>query len=125
MCAGGVLWESTKASFPSSDNKTLGILDLIHTDVSRRMSNVSLRGYEYYIIFIDDFSRKTWIFFLKTKNEAFKCFKEFKALVEYQTGKTIKVLRSDNGGEYTFGAFVDFCAQEDVKREFIVPYPPQ
>jgi len=89
------------------------------------MSNVSLRGYEYYIIFIDDFSRKTWIFFLKTKNEAFKCFKEFKALVEYQTGKTIKVLRSDNGGEYTFGAFVDFLCQEDVKREFIVPYPPQ
>jgi hypothetical protein len=45
------------------------------------MSHVSLRGYEYYVICIDD-SRKTWIFFLKAKSEVFKCFKEFKDLVE-------------------------------------------
>ena len=70
------------------------------------MSHVSLRGYEYYVIFIDDFSKKTWIFFLKAKNEVFKCFKEFKALVENQTGKKIKVLRSDNGGEYIDSKFV-------------------
>ena len=58
-----------KAPFPSSDNRATGILDLIHSDVSARMSHVSLSGYEYYVLFIDDHSRKTVIYFLKTKND--------------------------------------------------------
>ena len=61
---------------------------------------------------------------MKAKSEVFKCFKEFKALVENQTGKKIKVLRSDNGGEYIDSKFVDFCASEGVQREFTVPYTP-
>jgi hypothetical protein len=52
----------------------------------------------YYVSFIDDFSRKTWIYFLKTKDEVFSRFQEFKALVENQTGKKIKVLRSGQWG---------------------------
>ena len=67
------------------------------------MSSMSLRGYEYYVTFIDDHSRKTWIYFLKSKKseEVLQRFQEFKALVENQTGRKIRVLRSDNGGEYT------------------------
>ena len=67
--------------------------------------HVSLGGYDYYVIFIDDYSRRTWIYFLKTKGEAFSRFKDFKAVVEKQTGRKIQVLRSDNGGEYTNGGF--------------------
>ena len=48
-----------KAPFPARDSSASSILDLIHTDVSGRMSHVSLRGYEYYVVLIDDFSRKT------------------------------------------------------------------
>ena len=51
--------------------------------------------------FIDYFSRKTWIYFLKEKYEVFNKFQEFKALVEDLLGRKIKVLRSENGGEYT------------------------
>jgi transposase InsO family protein len=68
-----------------------------------------LGGCEYYVTFIDDHSRKTWIYFLKTKSEVFKRFQEFKALVENQTRRKIKVLRSDNGGEYTSTEFKNFC----------------
>lgn len=121
MCYG----EVQKAPFPARDSNTTGILDLVHSNVNGRMSHVSLRGYEYYVIFIDDFSRKTWIFFLKAKREVFKCFKDFKALVENQTGKKIKVLRLDNGGEYTSREFVDFCASEGIRREFTIAYTPQ
>jgi hypothetical protein len=53
----------------------------------------------YYASFIDDFSRNTWIYFLRKKSEVFDKFKEFKALVENQIEKKIKVLRTDNGGE--------------------------
>eukprot|EP00253_Pinus_taeda_P016481 PITA_16481 len=81
--------------------------------------------YEYYVLFIDDHSKRTWIYFLKTKSEVFKRFQEFRALVETQTGQKIKSLRSDNGGEYALGEFVDYCAEAGIRREFTVPYNPQ
>ena len=62
---------------------------------------------------------------MKAKSEVFKCFQEFKDLVENQTGRKIKVLRLENGGEYIDREFVDFCASEGIQREFIVPYNPQ
>ena len=89
------------------------------------MSHVSLIGYEYYVLFIYDHSRKPWIYFLKTKSEVFKRFQEFRALVETQTGRKIKSLKSDNGEEYTLGEFVNYCAEAGIRREFTVPYNPQ
>ena len=105
---GCALGKYTKLPFPASDNRSTCILDLIHFDVSGHMSLVSLGGYEYYVIFIDDYSKRTWIYFLKTKGEVFSRFKEFKALVEKQTGRKIRVLRSDSDGEYIDGVFSDF-----------------
>jgi hypothetical protein len=94
MYAKGVrLVSLPKASFPSSDNRSFGVLDLVLTDVCGPMSRASLSGCEYYLTFNDDHSRKTWIYFLKAKSEVFKRFQEFKTLVENQTGKRIKVLR--------------------------------
>ena len=81
MCRGCALGKYTKTSFPSNDHRATGVLDLVHSDVYGTMSTVSLSGHEYYVSFIDDYSRKTWIF-LKTKNEVFDRFQEFKALVE-------------------------------------------
>ena len=82
---------------------------------------VSLGGYEYYVIFIDDYSRRTWIYFLKTKGEVFSLFKEFKSLVEKKIGRKFWALRSENGGEYTDGGFSDFCAQVGIRKEFTIP----
>jgi transposase InsO family protein len=125
VCKGCAMGKYTKTTFPSSDSRTGGILDLIHSDVCGPMSSPSLSGYEYYVTFIDDHSRKTWIYFMRTKNEVLSRFQEFKALVENQTGRKIKTLRSDNGGEYTSKAFKDFCAGVGIKRELTVPYNPQ
>ena len=69
------------------------------------MTSISLSGYEYYVTFIYDYSRKTWIYFLNTKSEVFNKFKEFKALKENHSERRIKTLRSDNGGEYTSKEF--------------------
>ena len=63
------------------------------------MTVQSFSGYSYYVTFIDDYSRKTWIYFLKAKSEVFERFREFRTLVENQTGKKIRVLRMDNGGD--------------------------
>jgi hypothetical protein len=62
-CRGCAMGKFAKSPFPSSDSRATGILDLIHSDVSGRMSHVSLSGYEYYVLFIDDHSRRTWIYF--------------------------------------------------------------
>ena len=78
-CAKG---KNIKNPFPKSDTNTKGRLELIHFDVCGPMPSISLSGYEYYVTFIDDYSRKTWIYFLKNKSEVFGKFKEFKALIE-------------------------------------------
>jgi hypothetical protein len=110
VCRGCALGKFAKASFPSSDTRSAGILDLVHIDVCGPMTRRSLSGCEYYLTFIEDYSRKTWISFLKAKSEVFTQFQEFRALVENQSTKRIKVLWSDNGGEYSLRQFVDFCA---------------
>ena len=127
MCRGCALGKYTKTAFSSSDNKSAVVLDLIHSDLCGLMSSFSLRGYEYYVTFIDDHSRKTWIYFLKSKKseEVLQRFQEFKALVENQTGRKIRVLRSDNGGEYTSKEFDGFCRQEGIMRQLAVPYTPE
>jgi transposase InsO family protein len=83
-----------------------------------------VQGESYYVTFIDDFSRKTWIFFMKTKDEIFSRVREFKARVEKKTGKKIKVLRSYNGEDYTSNDFKDFCKEAGIKRELTVSYNP-
>jgi hypothetical protein len=93
VCRGCALGKNAKDSFPSNESRSKGILDLIHSYVSGSMSVASVQGSSYYVTFIDDFSRKTWIFFMKTKDEVFSRFQEFRAQVENQTGKKIKVLR--------------------------------
>jgi transposase InsO family protein len=62
---------------------------------------------------------------LKAKDEVFNKFQEFKALVENLSGRKIKVLRSDNRGEYTSNEFKDFCREAGIKRELTTPYNPQ
>jgi transposase InsO family protein len=84
----------------------------------------SLGNFVYYVIFIDDYSRKTWIYFLKAKDEVFSKFQEFEALVENLSRRKIKILRSDNGGEYTSNEFKDFCKEIGIKRELTTPYNP-
>jgi hypothetical protein len=82
LCKGCTLGKYTKTAFLSSDSRAPGIVDLIHSDVCGPMSLASLTESLYYVVFIDDFSRKSWIFFMKTKGQVFSRFQELKALVE-------------------------------------------
>jgi hypothetical protein len=77
--------KQNQVRFPSGATRTKGILELIHSDVFGPIPVPSLDKSMYYVSFIDDFSRNTWIYFLRKKSEVFDKFKEFKALVENQT----------------------------------------
>ena len=75
--------------------------------------------------FFDDFTRMTWVFFMKQKSEVFTIFKKFKSFVEKQSGNYIKILRSDRGKEYNSREFDKFCEDEGVERQLTVRYTPQ
>jgi hypothetical protein len=125
ICRGCALGKNVKKPFSSSDNRSKEILDLIHSYVCGPMPVKSLGGSLYYVTFIDDYSRKTWLYLLKTKDEVFNKFQEFKAEIENLTNKKIKTLRTDNGGEYTSKEFVAFCKSTGIRRELIIPHNPQ
>ena len=109
-----------KTTFHEKDSRATTILERIHTDMCGPFSVASTTKHRYYVIFVDEFSCKCWIFFMQKKSETLSNFFEFKALVEKESGKQVKALRSDNGGE-----FKDFCSTEGIRRELITPHNPQ
>jgi hypothetical protein len=117
MCAR----EEHQEPFSKEGQQAEEALELIHSDVCGRMPSSSINGYVYYVSFINDYSHKRpgYIF------EVFYKIKEFKALIENLSERKIKILRSDNGGEYTSKEFVSFCRDVGIKRELTTPYNPQ
>jgi hypothetical protein len=90
FCEHFIYGKHNRVRFPSSATREKRILELIHNDVFGPMSVPSLGKSVYYVSFIDDFSRNTWIYFLRKKFEVFDKFKEFKAMVENQREKENK-----------------------------------
>jgi transposase InsO family protein len=101
------------------------LLELVHSDLAGPIEVESWGGNRYFLIFVDDFSRKVFGYAIKSKTEVFAKFKAFKAFAENQTGKKIKKLRSDNGTEYTNTEFQIFLKQSGIQHQTSVPYTPQ
>ncbi|MCH85501.1 retrovirus-related pol polyprotein from transposon tnt 1-94 [Trifolium medium] len=100
-------------------------LELIHSDICGPITPQSNGGNRYFMTLTDDYSRKTWSYILKEKSNAFEVLKNFKALVEKETGCSILCLRTDRGGEYTSNEFNEFCSNEGIKRQLTTAYTPQ
>ncbi|KAL4387339.1 hypothetical protein GQ457_09G012280 [Hibiscus cannabinus] len=100
-------------------------LEIVHTDIAGPFDIPSLGGNRYYLTFIDDYSRKCWVYVLKEKSEALAKFKEFKAMAEKQSDQFIKILRSDRGSEYTKNLFEGFCKEHGIIHQLTVRYTPQ
>jgi len=123
VCESCVLSKHHRSSFAKEVNwKANKPLELVHTDVCGPIKPMSTRQNRYFLTFIDDFSRKTWIYFLKRKSEVFNCFK---AIVEKQNGYKIRTVRSDQGGEYTANDFEAFCTQQGIRHQTTPAYTPQ
>ena len=82
-------------------------------------------GAKYFVTFIDDFLWKVWLYVLKTKDECFIRFQEFKALVEMQSEHKIKAFCSDNGEKFMSKAFMKFLVDHGIAKETSTPYRPQ
>ena len=126
FCESCVQGKLHRNPFPKAGaTRAKGLLDLIHSDVCGPISPPSVGGARYFITFTDDKSRKTSVYFLKKKSDAFEKFKEFKAKAENELGRHIKRFRTDGGGEYTSGEFDKHLKELGIAKETTISYSPQ
>lgn len=97
LCSGCLMTKQPRKSFSSSTFAAKHVLELIHGDLCGPISPPTPAGNKYFMLLVDDFSRKMWVYMLKTKDEALSYFKKFKLLVENGTRNTIQVFRTDRG----------------------------
>ena len=113
-------------SFPKvSTWRASQILQLIHADICGPITPISNSKKRYLVSFIDDYSCKTWIYFLVEKSDVFVTFKSYKNRVEKETGSSIRGLRTDRGGEFTSQEFNNFCNENGICRQLTASYTPQ
>ena len=110
---------------PLKEIKSTEKLQLVHSDICGPMQTKSFGGSRHFITFTDDYSRCCKSYFLKEKSEALEKFKEFKAAVEKESGKSIKALRADRGGEYLSEEFSCYLKKHGIRAEFTAAYSPQ
>ena len=112
-------------------NRSSTILEIIHSDIC--CPDMDAHGQKYFITFIDDYSRFMYLYMLHNKNEALDAFKIFKAEVEKQCGKPIKIVRTDRGGEYygrytedgqAPGPFAKFLQENGIVAQYTMPGSP-
>lgn len=117
--------KQSRLPFPHNGNRSEELLHTVHTDICGPFSNVSLGGSRYYILFVDDYSRMIFVYFIKNKSDAFGCFQKYKAVVEKQINKKIKILRSDNGKEFCNKEFDNYLTKEGIIHQKSNPYTPE
>jgi hypothetical protein len=116
ICEGCVLGKHPQEKFDKGKTqKAYFPLHLIHSDLMGPFTHPSINKARYVLIFFDDFSCFTWIFFLRKKSEVFQHLKDFKALVETQSRKKIKVLRTNNGGDYFDHEIYNLCHEVEIQ----------
>ncbi|KAJ0075240.1 hypothetical protein Patl1_34523 [Pistacia atlantica] len=113
-CDSCKLGKSKTLPFPLHASRASHCFDLIHSDVWGPSPVSSHEKFKYYLTFVDDHSRFTWVYFLRSKSEVFRTFTEFLAYVENQFSANIKTIRTDSGGEYLSTEFQTFLAFKGI-----------
>lgn len=122
-CVACIEGKQSRLSFPrKSYTRATEKLGLIHSDICGPMPETSFSGAKYLLTFIDDYSRMTFGYFIKTKDEVFDKFTQFKNLVENQTCLKIKALRTDNGREYVNDKFQKCFSEHGIQHQTTVSY---
>lgn len=124
-CISCLKGKQTRIPFPKFGTRATSMLELIHSDLCGDMECSSISGARYFLTFIDDFSRKVFVYFLKSKSMVKEIFSEFKAMVENQTGIKIKIIRTDNGLEYCNNELEAHLKRAGIRHQTSNTYTPQ
>ena len=120
-CEGCSMGKQTRLPAHNSQRRASKKLELVHSDICGPINPKSIGGAKYFITFIDDATRKVWVYVLKSRDGVFQKFPHFKAMMEKQSGEKLKSLRSDNGGEYKSEIFQNCCKNEVSHKSLLLP----
>ncbi|KAJ9544405.1 hypothetical protein OSB04_024112 [Centaurea solstitialis] len=121
LCHACQLGKHCRLPFSLSTTKTSRVFELIHSGLWTSPV-ISLSGFKYYVLFLDDFSHFLWVFPLRAKSEVFDVFKTFRAYVLNQFKTDIQLFQCDNGREFNNQPFLDFFRTHGIKMRFPCPY---
>jgi hypothetical protein len=113
----------TRSIYVSTGLRSISSFMLIHSDVWT-CPIISISGMKYFVTFIDCYSRMTWIYLMKQKNEVLKYFRDFSSLVENQYDARVKLLRTDNGTEYMNNGFHNYLSAQGILHQTTCPHTP-
>jgi hypothetical protein len=100
------------------------VLELIHNDLCGPVTPATSSGNKYFLLLVDDMSRYMWPRLLPSKDQTPSEIKNFHATVEVETGKKLKVLHTEQGGEFTSVEFRQYCVERGVEHQLIAPLFP-
>jgi transposase InsO family protein len=100
-------------------------LELVHGDLCGLVTPATPGGRRYFLLLVDDLSRYMWVMILGSKGEAANAIRRVQVAAEAECGRKLRMLRTDNGGEFTAAEFASYCTDEGVQRHYSVPYSPQ
>ncbi len=125
VCEACQLGKQARHPFPSQTTHVSSKrLEMMQLDVWTTKTE-SIGECRYYVSFIDNHTRKVWVYFMKHKGEVFQHFLNFKAMVEKEKGVSIKCLKSDGGGEYFSNEFSEYLKEHGIQRKYSCSYSPQ
>ncbi|KAL2480186.1 Integrase catalytic domain-containing protein [Abeliophyllum distichum] len=125
FCEQYVIGKQNILPFKTGTHKSTSILEYLHADLWGPAPVNNFTGFKFYFLIVDNFSRKVWTFLLKSKSETFQIFKDWKTLIDNQTDKKIKVLRTDNGLEFCNFKFDSFYKVSGILRHRTTTYTLQ
>mgnify|MGYP002413840545 FL=1 len=121
-----VLTKQRRLPFPQQASfRAKEKLELVHGDLCGPVTPATPGGRRYFLLLVDDLSRYMWVMILGSKGEAADAIRRAQVGVEAESGRKLRVLRTDNGGEFTAAEFASYCADEGIQRHYSAPYSPQ
>lgn len=125
LCESCQLGKSSRLPFLASSFSASKPLEMVHSDLWGPSPVVSVQGFRYYVIFIDNYSRFCWFYPLKLKSDFFSTFLKFQSLVENQFNSKIGSLQCDGGGEFTSKIFLNHLQNMGIRQLISCPHTPQ
>ena len=126
LCDSCLAGKHRRLSFPKAAKyRAADALQLVHGDLCGPITPATNGGRWYFLLLVDDCSRYMWLQLLTSKDKAAAAIKKFKARAEAESGKKLRVLRTDRGGEFTSVEFAAYCVDQGVERHHTAPYSPQ
>ncbi|XP_031249850.1 uncharacterized protein LOC116107700 [Pistacia vera] len=114
-----------RLSFHRGTHQATNCLEYLHANLWEPEKIKSHGGSIYFMSIVDDYSRKVWVFLLRSKNEALERLKSWQTLVKNQVDKKVKALRTDNGLKFCNSEFDRYCSDQGILRHRTVRGTPQ